>query len=131
MTRNLSWLTELMPGVFVELSPELADEKGIKSGDRILVKTARGQLGGAALITRRFRPFNLNGKIVHQIGIPWHWGYVGGSCGCSANALTPHVGDANTMIPEYKAFLCSVEKSPWQYDRATVPFIPETEKEGT
>ena len=131
MTRNLSWLTELMPGVFVELSPELADEKGIKGGDRSLVKTARGQLGGAALITRRFRPFNLNGKIVHQIGIPWHWGYVGGSCGCSANALTPHVGDANTMIPEYKAFLCSVEKSPWQYDRATVPFIQETEKEGT
>jgi formate dehydrogenase major subunit len=117
MTRSLSWLTELMPDVFVEMSPELAAEKGIENGDRIRVKTARGLLGGYALVTKRFSPFKLNGKTVHQIGIPWHWGYVGSSCGCSANALTPHVGDANTMIPEYKAFLCSVEKSPWQYDR--------------
>jgi hypothetical protein len=53
---------------------------------------------------------------VHQIGVPWHWGYTGESCGCSANALTPHVGDANTMIPEYKAFLCDIEKSPINYD---------------
>jgi len=121
MTRNLSWLTELMPSVFVELSLELADEQGIKPGDRVLVKTARGALGGWAIVTRRFRPFQLNGQTVHQIGVPWHWGFQGSSCGCSANALTPHVGDANTMIPEYKAFLCKVEKSPYQYDRLDVP----------
>ena len=121
MTRNLDWLCELMPQVFVEMSVELAEDKGIKNGDRVLVKTARGLLGGAACVTKRFKPFQLNGKTVHQIGVPWHWGYEGSSCGCSANTLTPHVGDANTMIPEFKAFLCTVEKSPWQYDRAAHP----------
>ena len=120
MTRRQSWLTELMPVMFVELSPELAEEKGIKNGDRVLVTSARSFLGGAAIVTKRIRPFQLNGKTVHQIGLPWHWGYEGSSCGCSANTLTPHVGDANTMIPEFKAFLCKVEKSPWQYDRAEV-----------
>jgi len=121
MTRNLPWLNELMPQVFVELSEELAKEKGIENGDRVMVTTARGILGGAAAVTKRFRPFEMNGKTIHQIGVPWHWGYTGDSCGCSANALTPHVGDANTMIPEYKAFLCNVEKSQWQYDRANPP----------
>ena len=110
MTRNLEWLCELMPEVFVEMSQELAVEKGIKNGDRVLVTTARGKLSAAAAITRRFKPFTVAGKTVHQIGIPWHWGYEGESCGCSANSLTPHVGDANTMIPEYKAFLCDVRK---------------------
>ena len=105
-----NWLCELMPGVFVEMSPELASEKGIKGGDRVLVKTARGSLGGAAIVTHRLTPYKLNGKTVHQIGVPWHWGYEGRSCGCSANTLTPNVGDANTMIPEYKAFLVRVKK---------------------
>ena len=128
MTRNLPWLCELMPQVFVEMSPQLAAEKGIKNGDRVLVKTARGVLGGAACVTKRFRPMKLSGKTVHQIGVPWHWGFEGSSCGCSANTLTPHIGDANTMIPEFKAFLCSIEKSPWQYDRATPLFQrPELE----
>ncbi len=131
MTRNLPWLCELMPQVFVEMSEELAREKGIKDGDRVHVTTARGLLGGAACVTSRFKPFKLNGKIVHQIGIPWHWGYEGGSCGCSANVLTPHVGDANTMIPEYKAFLCNVEKSQWQYDRANPPLGAKHQKEVT
>ena len=50
------------------------------------------------------------GKTVHEIGVPWHYGYTGLAKGCSANCLTPHVGDANTMIPEFKAFLCNIEK---------------------
>jgi formate dehydrogenase major subunit len=128
MTRNLEWLCELMPQVFVEMSEELAEEKGIKPGDRVLVKTARGQLGGAAAVTKRFKPYKINGKTVHHIGVPWHWGYTGDSCGCSANTLTPHVGDANTMIPEFKAFLCTVERSPWQFDRAQQPLGQDSGK---
>jgi formate dehydrogenase major subunit len=53
----------------------------------------------------------MNGTKVHQVGVVWHWGYVGLSTGDSANVLTPHVGDANTMIPEYKAFLVDVRKA--------------------
>ena len=111
MTRNLSWNVELMPEMFVELSEELAAEKGIDNGGKVCVSTARGSLEAVALVTTRLRPFQINGSTVHEVSMPWHWGYTGLSTGDSANLLTPHVGDANTMIPEYKAFLCNVEKA--------------------
>jgi len=110
MTRNLTWVSELMPDMFIEMSRELGREKGIANGDRVKISTARGSIVAFAVVTPRFKPFKLNGKMVHQIGLPWHWGYSGLTVGDSANVLTPHVGDANTMIPEYKAFLCDVEK---------------------
>ena len=110
MTRNNPWLNQLMPEPFVEMSEELAREKGIQNGEKVDVETARGKVSVVAVVTKRFKPFHIDGKKVHQVGIPWHWGYIGGSTGDSANVLTPHVGDANTMIPEYKAFLCDVRK---------------------
>jgi len=108
MTRNLPWLVELMPEMFVEVSEELAEEKGIKNGGMVIVESARGKIEAVAVVTKRFTPFSINGKRVHQIGIPWHWGYMGLSKGDSANILTPNIGDANTTIPEYKAFLCDI-----------------------
>jgi len=111
MTRNLPWLVEMQPEVFVEMSEELATLKGISNGDKVIVESARGQVEVVALVTKRFQPFQINGQTIHQVGIPWHWGYTGLSTGDSANVLTPHVGDANTMIPEYKAFLCNVRKA--------------------
>jgi len=111
MTRNLPWLAELVPDVFAELSVELALEKGIKNGDRITIETARGKMEAYSLVTRRFEPFHVNGKIIHEIGVIWHFGYAALVQGDSANVLTPHVGDANTMIPEYKAFLCNIYKN--------------------
>jgi formate dehydrogenase major subunit len=111
MTRNMPWVVEAMPEPFVEMSEELAAEKGIKNGEKVIVESARGQVKMAAVVTKRFKPFQLNGRKVHQVGIPWHWGFIGLSTGDSANVLTPHVGDANTMIPEYKAFLVNVRKA--------------------
>ena len=110
MSRNLPWLVEMMPEPFVEMSEELAEERGIKNGEKVIVESARGKVNVVAMVTKRFKPFQLNGKRVHQVGVPWHWGYIGLSTGDSANMLTPHVGDANTMIPEYKAFLVEVRK---------------------
>jgi len=110
MTRNNAWLVELMPDMFVEMSKSLAKSKAIKHGDRVKIKTARGEITAYAVVTERFQPFKLNGKLYEQVGLPWHFGYKGLAQGFSANILTPHVGDANTMIPEYKAFLCNVEK---------------------
>jgi len=110
MTRNNPWLVELMPDMFVEMSKSLAKAKNIKHGDKVRIKTARGAITAYAVVTSRFKPFKLNGKMCEQIGLPWHFGYKGLAKGHSANSLTPHVGDANTMIPEYKAFLCDVEK---------------------
>lgn len=110
ITRNLPWLVEMMPELFCEISQELAAEKGIKNGDPVKIVTARGEAKAYALVTDRFRPFVVDGKKVHQIGIPWHWGFMGLATGDSANVLTPHVGDANTRIQESKAFLCDVRK---------------------
>ncbi len=110
MTRNLPWLVELMPQMFVEMSEELAKEKGVKNAELVTVESMRGKLQAVAIVTKRFKPFQLNGKTVHQIGLPWHWGFSGLCVGDSANNLSPHVGDANTMIPEFKAFLVKVTK---------------------
>jgi len=110
MTRNNPWLVELMPDMFVEMSESLGKSKGVKNGDKVRISTARGHIVAYAVVTRRFKPFKLNGKAYEQIGLPWHFGFKGLAKGDSANRLTPHVGDANTNIPEYKAFLCDVAK---------------------
>ncbi len=110
MTRNLPWLVELVPNMMVELGKSLAEKKGIKNGDKVKVTSARGEIEAYAVVTDRFRPFELNGKKVDEIGLIWHFGHAGLAKGDSANVLTPHVGDANTMIPEYKAFLCDIRK---------------------
>jgi formate dehydrogenase major subunit len=110
LTRNLPWLAELMPEMFVEISKSLAQEKGIRNGDKVRIASARGKIEAIACVTNRMKPFRMNGKTYEQIGLPWHYGFMGLATGPSANVLTPHVGDANTMIPEYKAFLCNVEK---------------------
>jgi formate dehydrogenase major subunit len=110
MTRNMPWLVEMQPEPFVEMSEELAGEKEIMNGDSVVVSSARGQVTMKAVVTKRFKPFKMNGRTVHEVGVLWHWGYTGLSTGDSANVLTPHIGDANTMIPEYKAFLVNVSK---------------------
>ena len=111
MSRWNPWLTELQPEFFIELSPELAAEKGIKNLDWIKVSSPRASVRGKALVTRRLRPFRINGQIVHQVGLPWHWGYQGVSVGDAGNELTALVGDPNVSIHEGKAFVCNVEKA--------------------
>jgi formate dehydrogenase major subunit len=110
MTRSLPWLNELVPDMFVEISETMAKWKGIKKGDKVRVTTERGSIEAMALITSRLRPFNVEGKLIEQIGMPWHFGYAGLSTGDSANLLTPSVSCVNTGIPEFKAFLCNLEK---------------------
>ena len=111
MTRNLPWLVEAMPEVFVEISKELAAEKGLANGDTVKISSARGMMEAKAVVTARFKPFTIEGKTVHEVGIPWHWGFQGLSKGHSANRLTPNIGDCNTRIPEFKAFLCDITKA--------------------
>jgi len=110
MTRSLPWLVELVPDMFVEISESLARQKGIKNGDRVRVTTERGTIEAAALVTSRLKPFKVAGSLVEQVGLPWHFGYTGLAKGDSGNVLTPSVGCANTGIPEFKAFLCNIEK---------------------
>jgi formate dehydrogenase major subunit len=111
MSRWNPWLTELQPELFVELSPELAAEKGIRNLDWARISTPRGSVRAKALVTRRLRPFTIDGRTVHQVGMPWHWGWEGLSVGDVVNELTSLVGDPNVTIHEGKAFVCSVEKA--------------------
>jgi len=111
MTRSVPWLAEMMPDMFVEISQNLANKLGVKTGDQIEVSTIRGALTAPAMVTPRVRPMMVHGVETEVVGMPWHWGYMGMFTGQSANVLTPHVGDANTNIPEYKAFLCNVKKA--------------------
>jgi len=114
MTRHESWQLEMQPQMFVEISEELAKEKGFQNGEKVMVRSGRGELWAVAIVTNRFKPFRVAGSTVHQVGLPWHFGWqypVDGSGGDSANLLTPTIGDANTMIPESKAFMVNVVKA--------------------
>jgi len=111
MTRNLPWLAELVPNCYVEMSEELAKKKSIKSGEKVIISTKRGEMTAQALVTKRLKPFNCNGEQLDQVGVIWHFGFNGVATGEPANRLTPHVGDGNTMIPEYKAWLCNIRRA--------------------
>jgi formate dehydrogenase major subunit len=114
LTRHEPWQLEMQPQNFVEMSIELAKEKGIKGGDVVNVSSARGAVKAIAIVTSRFKPFRIMDTTVHQVGLPWCFGWQypeDGSGFDSSNLLTPTIGDANTMIPETKAFMVNIEKA--------------------
>ena len=114
MTRHQPWLLEMQPQLFVEMSHELAEERGIRNGAKVKVSSGRGEAIAKAVVTDRIKPFRIMNSTIHQVGLPWCFGWqfpVDGSGGDSANLLTPTIGDANTMIPETKAFMVNVEKA--------------------
>lgn len=108
MTRWLPWLNALQPTLFAELSPELAAERHIRHGDWMTISTPRGEIEARAMVTRRLRPLQINGKQIHQIGLPFHWGFQGKSRGSITNDLTHMVLEPNVSIEEAKAFTCNV-----------------------
>ena len=110
MTRNTPWLLELQPRQFVEMSQELAKEKGIQNGEVVEVNSARGSIEAVAMVTLRMKPFKIGDRLVHQIGLPWCFGWFTPGVGDAANLLTPTAGDANTMIPETKAFMVGIKR---------------------
>jgi formate dehydrogenase major subunit len=111
MSRWLPWLAELQPELFTEISPELAKQIGVNNTDMVKISTPRGAITAKALVTSRLRPMQIDGKTVHHVGLPWHWGYQGVVTGAVANDLTALVGDPNVSIHEGKAFVCQVEKA--------------------
>ena len=131
MSRFNSWLNELQPEMFVELSPELAEERGIVHGGWLTVKSARGTIEARAMVTRRLAPLHVNGRIVHQVGLPFHWGYAGEAVGCIANDLTSLVADPNVSIHEGKVFVCDVRagRAPEMTPHATKPYAPWPHRE--
>ncbi|EPR30680.1 formate dehydrogenase, alpha subunit [Alkalidesulfovibrio alkalitolerans DSM 16529] len=112
MTRYTDWLLEAEPQMFCELSEELAKMRGIANGDKVIVDCQRGSMWAIAIVTKRLKPFTIDGQVVHQVGFPWHYGWLyPKNGGDSANILTASVGDPNTGIPETKAFMVNVKKA--------------------
>ncbi|MBT9171509.1 MAG: Formate dehydrogenase subunit alpha [Actinobacteria bacterium] len=114
LTRHKPWQLEMMPQQFVEISNELAKEKGIKNGDKVTVSSGRGKVWAVAWVTDRFKPFKVMNTTIHQVGLPFHFGWQypeDGSGGDSSNLLTHTICDPNTMIPESKAFMVNIEKA--------------------
>lgn len=117
LTEHFHWWTKsnklnaiVQPEFFVEISPELAKEKGIAHGQWVRVWSNRGSVKGKAVVTKRIAALQVDGKTVHVVGMPIHYGFVGETKkAIGVNSLTPFVGDANTNTPEYKAFLVDIE----------------------
>ena len=116
-TKNNPMNVELVPEPFVEVPVELADEMGVKGGERVKVSSARGSYIAKAMVTRRIKPMQIDGRKTYQIGIPIHWGYrgiaedAGRTELTSANLLSPTAIDPNAYTPEFKGFLVKIEKA--------------------
>lgn len=110
-TRNVPNLLEAEPQLYVEMSHELAKEKGIKNGEGVILESARGRVEAIAMVTVRIRPFTIMGKIVHLVGMPFAFGWTTPKCGDSTNRLTVGAYDPNTSIPETKACCVNLYKA--------------------
>ncbi len=108
MSRYLQYLSELQPEMFVEVSPELAAERGLVNGGWCHVVTARSAVEGRVLVTDRLRPLRVEGRVVHQVWLPYHWGTGGMVTGDSTNDLFGITLDPNVLIQESKVGTCDV-----------------------
>jgi formate dehydrogenase major subunit len=116
-TKNNPMNVQLVPEPFVEIPAELADEMGLRGGERVKVSSARGQYIAKAMVTRRIKGMTIDGKKTYQIGIPIHWGYrgiaedAGKTSLTNVNQLSLAVTDPNANTPEFKGFLVKLEKA--------------------
>jgi formate dehydrogenase major subunit len=108
MSRTLSHLAELQPELFTEVSPELAEEIGLAHGDWATISTPRAIVEARVMVTTRMRPLKIDGRTVHQVGLPYHWGYRGHVKGDIANDLLVISEEPNVRIMETKALTCNV-----------------------
>ncbi len=60
------------------------------------------------MITPRMMPLQVNGRTVHQVGLPYHWGYVGKVTGDVVNDLLAISEEPNVRIMETKALVCDL-----------------------
>ncbi len=108
MSRWLRWLAELQPALFCEVSPELAAERGLTNGGWATITTARAEVEARVLVTRRIPPVRVRRRLVHQIGMPYHWGERGLVTGDVTNDLIAFVADPNVWIQESKALTANI-----------------------
>ena len=108
MSRFLPYLSELQPEMFCEVSPELAAERQLVHGGWATIVSSRTAIEARVMVTRRVASLRVGGRVVHQVGLPYHWGQRGLSTGDSANDLFPLALDPNVHIQEVKAATCDI-----------------------
>src|SRR5207237_4678042 len=106
MSRFLPYLSELQPEMFCEVSPELARERDLENGGWATIVTARSAIEARVLVTDRIAPLTVQGRTLHQVGLPYHWGPNGIAPGDAANELAHLSLDPNVHIQEVKALAC-------------------------
>ncbi|SFB59033.1 formate dehydrogenase major subunit [Amycolatopsis marina] len=121
MSRSLPYLSELQPEFFCEISPELAAERGLEHLGWATIVSARAAIEARVMVTERMKPLRVRGRVVHQVGLPYHWGQNGLSTGDSANDLLSVVLDPNVHIQEAKAATCDIRPG----RRPRGPALPE------
>jgi formate dehydrogenase major subunit len=109
MSRTLPYLAELQPELFVEVSPELAAERGLVHLSWAHVITSRTAVDARVFVTDRLAPLRVDGRVVHQVWMPYHWGYTGLSRGDIVNDLIGVVVDPNVFIQESKVLTCDIQ----------------------
>jgi formate dehydrogenase major subunit len=108
MSRWSPYLSELAPEPFCEVSPALAAERGLTHGEWATLVSPRAVIEARVMVTDRIAPLRVQGAVLHQVGLPNHWGTNGLVAGDAANDLTSLVMDPNVQIMETKALVCDV-----------------------
>jgi formate dehydrogenase major subunit len=130
MSRWLPYLSELQPEMFCEVSPELARERGLEHLGWATIVTARTAIEARVFVTERVRPLTVQGRTVHQIGLPYHWGPNGYVRGDAANELLPVTLDPNVHIQESKAASCDIQPGRRPRGRALLEYVEDYRRRG-
>jgi formate dehydrogenase major subunit len=125
MSRTLPHLAELQPELFAEISPQLAKELKIENGDYVTVYTVRGIIEARALVTERIKPVQVNGRTVHQVCMPYHFGYQGLVTGDAVNDLLAISEEPNVRIMETKALVCNVKAGRLPRGKGALKFLKQ------
>jgi formate dehydrogenase major subunit len=131
MSRTLEYLSELQPELFCEVSPELAEERGLHHGDWATVVTMRSAIEARVMVTDRVKPLRVQGRTIHQVGLPYHWGQRGHVTGDTVNDLFSLALDPNVHIQEVKAATCDVQPGRRPRGRALLAFVDEYRSKAT
>jgi formate dehydrogenase major subunit len=118
-TRSNPWLAELQQEMFIEINPAAANDRGIRDGEQVWVKTPTGaRIRVRALVTERvdrstvWMPYHFSG---HWQGVDLLQYYPEGAHpivrGEAANTATTYGYDSVTMMQETKTTVCQIERA--------------------
>jgi formate dehydrogenase major subunit len=131
MSRSVPYLAELQPAMFCEVSPALAAEAGLENGGWATIYTTRSAIEARVLVTDRIPPLTVHGRVVHQVGLPYHWGQRLLTSGDSANDLMHAALDPNVHIMETKAATCGIRPGRRPRGKALEAFVEELRSHAT